>query len=203
MSFNPRSAALRISSNEITELWTNGYEAEIFLSGFFALRGVPMSSILPPNPNATSVPPGRVATPYQQFLDQLQEPYVWIPLVVIGLLVAWWIVKLVLSIAVPAQVSGRAFLKQNLKRRGVDIGRIPEGAIDEIVQYCIQGAQSIAAAHKLAFRGNARDKNWRANLVRQLQAVAPMIQNILDGGKPWPGDDEIRDILAKYIVGIS
>lgn len=122
---------------------------------------------------------------------------IWIVGGAIAVFVAWWALKIVLAQAVPPEVSGRALLKQELKRNGVDISRIPDRAIDEIVQHCLSGARGIAMMNQLASHGRTEDKNWRANLVRQIQAHVPLIQNILAGGRPSPVDEKIREILVR------
>jgi hypothetical protein len=122
---------------------------------------------------------------------------IWIVGGAIAFFVAWWAIKIGLSMAVPPEVSGKALLKQELKRHGVDVARIPDRALDEIVQYCLSGARGMAIMNQLATHGRAEDKNWRANLVRQLQVHVPLIQNIIAGGRPSPVDEKIREILVR------
>jgi len=115
----------------------------------------------------------------------------------VALFAGWWVLKIILSLSVPPEVSGRALLKQELKQRGVDVARIPDRAVDEIVQYCLSGARGMAMMNQLSSRGHAGDKNWRANLVRQLQAHVPLIQNVMEGGRPSPVDEKVREILIR------
>lgn len=114
-----------------------------------------------------------------------------------AIFVAWWAIKIGLSMAVPPEVSGKALLKQELKRHGVDVARIPDRALEDIVQYCLSGARGMAMMNQLATHGRAEDKNWRANFVRQLQAHVPLIQNIITSGRPSLGDEKIREILVR------
>ncbi|ERP94458.1 hypothetical protein Q669_31555 [Labrenzia sp. C1B10] len=55
----------------------------------------------------------------------------------------------------------------------------------------------MATMNRLSSHGRAEDKNWRVNLVRQLDAHIPIIQNIMAGGRPSPMDDTIREILIR------
>lgn len=128
------------------------------------------------------------------------DTVVWILGGAIALFVAWWAIKIGLSMAVPPEVSGKALLKQELKRSGVNVARIPDQALDEIVQYCLDVARGTAMMSKLATHGRAEDKNWRANLVRQIQANVPLIQNITAGGQPSHYDERIREILVRNCV---
>jgi hypothetical protein len=122
----------------------------------------------------------------------------WVALAIVGLFVAWWALKIVMSLAVPPEVSGRALLKQELKRGGVDVARIPDRAIDEIVQHCLKAARGIAWASSISpSYGRAEDKNWRANLVRQLEAHVPMIAGIMEGRPASIADEHIREILVR------
>ncbi len=121
----------------------------------------------------------------------------WIVGIAAALFIGWWALKIFLSVSVPPEVSGRAYLKQALKQRGVDVARIPDRAIDEIVQFCLKGARGMAMMNQLSSHGRAEDKNWRANLVRQLDAHIPTIQNIIAGGRPSPVDETIREILIR------
>jgi hypothetical protein len=52
--------------------------------------------------------------------------WLWILLAVFGLVPAWWVLKIVMSMVMPPEVSGRALLKQELKRSGINVARIPD-----------------------------------------------------------------------------
>jgi len=121
----------------------------------------------------------------------------WVVAGIAVLLFGWWALKILMSLTVPPEVSGRAFLKQQLKRRGVDVARIPDRAIDEIVQHCLSAAKGIAMMNQLSSHGRPDDKNWRANLVRQLEAHAPLVQSIMNGERPSLADSKIREILIR------
>ena len=124
--------------------------------------------------------------------------WLWVVLGLVGFVVAWWVLKIVLSMAVPPEVSGRALLKQQLKRGGVDVARIPDRAIDEIVQHCLSAARGIAWASSISpSYGRAEDKNWRANLVQQLQAHVPLIYGVMEGRPASMADEHIREILVR------
>lgn len=124
-------------------------------------------------------------------------PQFWIVGSVVAIFIGWWVVKLILSLTIPPEVSGRAYLKQELKRRGVDVLRIPDRALDEIVQFCLSGARGMAMMSQLSSHGRAEEKNWRANLVRSLQAHAALVQDIMAGGRSSPTDEKIREILVR------
>lgn len=118
--------------------------------------------------------------------------WLWIVLAAVGLFVAWWVLKIVMSLAVPPEVSGRALLKQELKRRGVDVGRIPDRAIDEMVELSLRTAKTMARVS-----AGPDDRNWRANLVRYLQAHAAVAQGVIMGVPPSFADKQIREILVR------
>lgn len=122
---------------------------------------------------------------------------VWLLGGAVALFLGWWALRIFLSVSVSPEVSGRTYLKQALKQRGVDVARIPDSAINEIVQFCLKGARGMAAMNRLSSHGRTEDKNWRANLVRQLDAHIPIIQSIMAGGQPSLMDDTIREILIR------
>lgn len=125
------------------------------------------------------------------------ELFLWLAAGALALYAGWWGLKIVTSIAVAPEIAGRAFLKQELQRAGVDVGRIPDRAIDEIVQYCLSGARGMAAMHKLSSRGMPEHANWRANLVVLLRAHVPSIKEMMVGDtRPSPSDTKVREILV-------
>lgn len=125
----------------------------------------------------------------------------WIPVGAAGLFIAWWLLKILLAVVVSPTVSGRAFLKRQLKQSDINVGRIPDQALDEIVEYCVRGARGIALASKISDSyGSPEDKSWRANLVRQLDVSVPTIGSILEGKPISPGDEAIYEILVRYGV---
>jgi hypothetical protein len=66
------------------------------------------------------------------------------------------------------------------------------------VQHCIKAAKSIALVSPISSSyGRAEDKDWRANLVRQLQAHVPVVRSIMNGDQPSMADEHIREILVR------
>ena len=112
---------------------------------------------------------------------------------------AWWIIKVVAAYAVPPEKSGLILLKQELIRLGIDVTRIPDAALIEIVNGNIRGARAMATVAKVT-RNSPHQKNWRATLVRLLQHDAVVIRDIMIEGLAKHQFDESGPILLKYGV---
>jgi len=100
----------------------------------------------------------------------------WIVGLVIGTPIAWFLLKILLSVVVSPERSGLALLNQELKARGK---RVPDRALNEIVTRQIHVARGMAAIS--SFTGS-EDKNWRANLARLLENDAAIIAALIEGG---------------------
>jgi hypothetical protein len=100
----------------------------------------------------------------------------WIIAIIVALPILWFLLKLLVSLMVPPEKSGRELLKQSIRAYGVDVSRIPDSALNELVERNIRTSKTIAS-----FSGDPNRNNWRANLVRALEAEGSMIAAIMDG----------------------
>ena len=119
----------------------------------------------------------------------------WIVVLVVSLPIIWFLLKLLTAIVVPPDRSGRELLKQKLKARGVDVGRIPDSALNEIVGKKIRIAKGMAS-----LTSSAQYKNWRANLVDSLDTEAALIAEIMSGRGNESWDGPTRETLIKFGV---
>lgn len=87
----------------------------------------------------------------------------------------WFIIKVSVGYVVPPEKSGLAFLKQELRKIGVDVGAIPDNALIEIVDACLSGAQLVASVSS-----NPKDAAWRANFIDQLRVHAEFIRTSIE-----------------------
>lgn len=108
-----------------------------------------------------------------------------------------------LNVAVGAaaspEVSGKALLKQTTKQYGVDIGRIPENAWDELTKGCIDQASNFVAISKVA--GMEDKKNFHTNLVDAVEGTAVIISETLDPKSRSPvAQGSVRETLIRHGV---
>lgn len=123
--------------------------------------------------------------------------WIWLALIVVGVVVGWWLVKLTAAYSVSPEFAGLALLKQQLQNNGVDIKRIPEAALEEIVANKIKAAKGLSLAASIS-NNMPNDKNWRANLVRQIQSEVNLIPKILVEGPERNGFFDSTAVLLKY-----
>ncbi|RWI12403.1 hypothetical protein [Mesorhizobium sp.] len=70
--------------------------------------------------------------------------WLWVALILAGAVLLWWIAKLAATYFISAEFSGLALLRKELRDNGVDVKRIPETALQEIVANKISGAKGLA-----------------------------------------------------------
>lgn len=87
----------------------------------------------------------------------------WIVAGLAGVFAAWWVIKIVTSMVVPVSVSGQAFLKQQIKKQGIDPDSVPSECIKDFVSF----AQKVSA-----IRAKPGSTAYRAEVVRVLDMVA-------------------------------
>ena len=92
-------------------------------------------------------------------------------------MLAWFLVTLAASYAIPPETTGRARLKQEAKKIGVEIALIPDAAWDELV------ARNIEAAKFTARLGRLGERNWRGNLVQNLHNEAIIVAELMSGAR--------------------
>jgi len=91
--------------------------------------------------------------------------WAWVLVAIIAAPVAWWVLCVATSILVPAEVSGKAYLKQALVQRGIDLRTIPEACIDDFVTFSIKTS---------SFFGTVKGAKLRAEVVRSLDMIAAL-----------------------------
>lgn len=123
----------------------------------------------------------------------------WIGGGALGLYIAWWAIKLIATIVVPAERSGAALFKKYLVKAGIDVRQIPNEAIDEIIRVLMKRSKATAFISSLS-NNMPNERNWRANLVRQIQAHIGLVCESIRFGPERYFDDEIVQILIKYSI---
>lgn len=94
----------------------------------------------------------------------------------------------------PPEVSGKALMKQTAKQYGVDVGRIPENAWDEMTTNCIGQARMLSSF------GASKD-HFTTELVNAAEGTATLIAEALDPKSRSPlATGWVRDILVKHGV---
>ncbi|WP_131803550.1 hypothetical protein [Mesorhizobium sp. LCM 4577] len=109
---------------------------------------------------------------------------IWICCCGLALMAAGYLGVLGNSIGMPLDgPSGRRFLKKAVKKRGVDLTRIPDRVWWEIVEV------SIATAR---YNGNFRAE-FACQLIREADAIARTVSGVTSE----PQDRQVRDILVR------
>jgi len=95
--------------------------------------------------------------------------------------------------AAPPEVSGKALMKQTAKQYGVDIGRIPENAWDEMVKNCISQAKVMSNL--------PGTESFPTYLVSAVEGTANLIVEALKPDSRSPlAEGWVREILKKHGV---
>jgi len=85
--------------------------------------------------------------------------------------------------------SGLSYFKVLLRQRGIDVSKIPDGALTDIIRAKIAAAKKQATVAGMTDTTRAR-KNWRINLVRSLEAEASLMVSLMASGpESHPGSD--------------
>lgn len=123
---------------------------------------------------------------------------------ILAVFVGWFLIKIAVAYSLPPEISGKALLKSELKREGIDVNRIPDEALNEIVNYCIEGAMTISS-----LSSRPEDRNWRSNLVDNIRGQTQLIKHLMDDMQKFDSRDpihgaiknnQIRHILLKHKV---
>lgn len=97
------------------------------------------------------------------------------------------------------QTSGISYFKVLLRQRGIDLSRIPDAALSDIIRAKISTAKKQATIAGMTDTTRNR-KNWRIILVKSLEAEATlMVKLMANGPEAHPGSDAAR-ALAKHGV---
>jgi len=108
-----------------------------------------------------------------------------IPVVVVPL---WFIMSAAVFHLIPARVLGRATLKGEARKAGVEIALIPDAAWDELVERHIKVAKFAAE-----FSHKPENRNWRASLVQDLEIEARILSAVMRGQRVVRPIDEIYE----------
>lgn len=96
--------------------------------------------------------------------------------------------------------AGMTFLRNELKRAGIPLERVPVAAIEEMVKVDLERARTIAtfAAH---LPGMAEKSDWRSNFLSNLEARVSVLSLILEGDNgPLTDNPEMQAIVRKYAI---
>ncbi|WFS02064.1 hypothetical protein [Rhizobium tumorigenes] len=77
--------------------------------------------------------------------------------------------------------SGLSYFKVLLRQRGVDVSRIPDAALADIIRAKIAAAKTQATVAGMTDATRSR-KNWRINLVKSLEAEATLMVSLMASG---------------------
>ena len=112
-----------------------------------------------------------------------------------GLFVAWFLLKAVLSFAVPERVSGLALLKQELKKNGTRYEHLPDAFFEECVEFAITVADGKA---RLLGQGAVARKAELVGTIESIAYVADQWQRGTQSAALTGGDNAYRNIFEKY-----
>ncbi len=121
----------------------------------------------------------------------------WIVAICFVLVLAWFFVKVLIGALAPAQTAGRLYLKQELKKAGIDPRYIPDACLDEFVEETKENAELM--------RLTGRDY-FKTEFVQGLDAVVDFIVMWRENPNypfSWDADTGgmlYRDILQKHHV---
>lgn len=120
----------------------------------------------------------------------------WIIAGLIAAAVGWFAFKVVVGMAVKPETSGLAYLKQQLKQRGVNTSRIPDAALMDLVNLHVLSTQTMAS-----LKVSPRDMEWRGRFIERLDMEVRMIEAIMAGDRgPDVKDFTAWNVLVKYGV---
>lgn len=115
--------------------------------------------------------------------------------IIVCIPIAWFILKIFLALVVPTEESGQLFLKQQLKNLGIETNKIPAPFYEEVVKNQIKYAKML---QQCSGNSTPQYKNWRANLVRQLEIEAATISYLISENKRTEKNTEIYATLIKH-----
>jgi hypothetical protein len=95
------------------------------------------------------------------------SPVIWIVVGIVGLVLGWFILKTVVTLAVPMKVSGTLVLKQELRENGIAPDNLPA----DFYEACIDWAQGVA---RVAAGPRGSPIAYRAEFVRAIETLGRM-----------------------------
>ena len=109
----------------------------------------------------------------------------------VGVPIGWFLLKTLVGFCSPPHISGKALLKQELKKHGVDPVGLGDACLSEITQTAI----GIAQLHKLAGR-----QTFIEAFVKCIEDEVVTVVRYLQGAKPDFDGDPIYDVLRRHSV---
>jgi len=97
------------------------------------------------------------------------------------------------------QTSGLSYFKVLLRQRGVDVSKIPDAALSDIIRAKIAAAKTQATIAGMTDTKRAR-KNWRINLVRSLEAEATLMVSLMKAGPESHPESDAAVALVRHGV---
>ena len=125
------------------------------------------------------------------------ETIAWTIAVIVGVVVAWFAIKVGVGMFMPPQKTGRSYLKQELKKSGIDVTKIPNACIDEFVKISLNTAYVDRSLGKDYFNNN---------FVGSLNLMVCVIKAWFSGSEGekeiyFSGEDNLyREILERHDV---
>ena len=98
--------------------------------------------------------------------DHTMTMVIWIVAIVVIIPVAWFALKIFLSLTVPERVSGIALFKQELKRRGIPYSHLPPQFFEDCVDWAIKIS---------SLKERSSTVKRKAELVRSIESLAAMV----------------------------
>jgi hypothetical protein len=97
------------------------------------------------------------------------------------------------------ETSGLSYFKVLLRQRGIDMSRIPDAALIDIIHAKIAAARTDARVASMTDTMRAR-KNWRINLVKALEAEAKLMVSLMKDGPEKHAGSDAAVALTKHGV---
>ena len=104
--------------------------------------------------------------------------------------IAWFVLKAVVGLTVPPEVTGKHLLKQELRHCGVDPDKLPEACLRDLTEHAVTTARCIS---------DIGGEALTYEVVRNIEATALLVLNDLRGASEFEGS-WTKDILRKHGV---
>lgn len=92
--------------------------------------------------------------------------WLWIPLILVAILVAWFLLKVALTFMVPEKISGTLLFKSELKKLGIPYQHLPKDFFVECVAWANK-VSSVTGRHSTIER--------KAEFVKTIETLAHMV----------------------------
>lgn len=92
--------------------------------------------------------------------------WAWLALIIVATPIAWFLLKVALTFAIPERISGALLFKQELKKLGIPYEHLP----NEFFAECVARADKVSS-----FTGYGSKLKKKAEYVRTLENLAQMV----------------------------